>query len=75
MAGAKLSSTEVNNAVEAIFKAADAEQETDGLTLETFTHAMLKDHRKAFSSARLSISGIGKASGHFFDKFYHNSSR
>ena len=58
MAGAKLSSTEVDKAVEAIFKEAGPGQEEDGvLTLETFTYAMLKDHRKAFGSARLSISG------------------
>lgn len=43
-------------AIEAIFRESGVGDD-DCLTLEKFTHAMLKDHRDVFASAKLSLPG------------------
>ena len=72
-AGASVDAVELETAVGSIFSEASAEgseageggeggggdtiSNSDEISLEGFTHAMLKDHRTTFEGAQLSIPG------------------
>ena len=57
MAGVKLSSEEIDVAVETIFRETGIENK-QAITLEDFQYVMLKEHRDSFAKAQLSLPGL-----------------
>lgn len=55
MAGAKLTTKELDAAVSTIFR--EAGENKESITKDDFTSVMLKEHRSEFESARLSLPG------------------